>query len=349
MMRWMIVVLVLVSREMAFAEPEATAEAPPKSPTGAFQVGFAYDPDDALIAMAEVGQPDLLHSGQGLTLSADVSKIRQHAALRHDLPLGGGRSLRTELFARGRDYFAFQRTGVGASIELAQQLGRATRVFVRSAAERVSVSGRMDATTVERSIAVPPERRDGAGLLTTLGLGVQYDTRDRRRRTGSHVELLGEIAQAGREASGAFSRLRAIAETARSFGRVTVRLHGHARYVGSQGATGVPLSERLFDEGNADVRGFALGSLGAALGDNYEAVGRAEVELAISRKADLSVALFADAGVRGNLDAAFGPTGSTVSHSVGASLLFRGVRLDFAIPLDRERDPQILLSAGFSF
>jgi outer membrane protein assembly factor BamA len=299
--------------------------------------------------MAEVGQPDLLHTGQGLTLSADISKIRQHVVLRHDLPLGGGLALRTELFARERDYFTFQRSGVGGTVELRQQLGSATHVFVRYGAERVSLSGPSDPTGVERRVAEPMTRDDGSGVLTTLGLGVRYDTRDRRRLTGSHLELVGEVAQPGLGSKAAFTRVRANAETARTFGRLTFRLHGHAGYVRGHDVMGVPLAERLFDEGNADVRGYALGSLGNPLGDNYEAVGRAEVELAISRKIDLSVALFADAGVRGNLDATVGPVGATLSRSTGVSLILRGLRLDLALPLDRGRAPQILFGAGFSF
>ncbi|MEO7736051.1 MAG: BamA/TamA family outer membrane protein [Kofleriaceae bacterium] len=339
----------LVSRELAFADPEATADAAPRSPTGYFQVGAAYSSDDGLIAMTEIGQPDLLHTGQGLTLSADLSKIRQHAVLRHDLPLGGGLALRTELFARERDYVAFRRSGVGGTVELSQRLGSATHIFVRYGAERVSLSGRSDPTGIERRVAEPMPRGDGASLLTTLGLGVRYDTRDRRWLTGSHLELVGEVTQPWRDSTGAFTRVRATAETARTFGRLTFRLHGHAGYVRSHDAMGVPLAERLFDEGNAEVRGYALGSLGNPLGDNYEAIGRAEVELAISRKADLAVALFADAGVRGNLDPMSGPVGATLSRSAGVSVILRGLRFDLALPLDRDRGPQLLFNAGFSF
>jgi outer membrane protein assembly factor BamA len=348
MSRWLIVIVILVSRESAFADPEATVDAAPRSATGYFQVGAAYSSDDGLIAMTEVGQPDLLHTGQGLTLSADISRIRQHAVLRHDLPLGGGLSLRTELFARERDYFAFQRSGVGGSVELDRRLGSATHIFVHYGAERVSLSGRSDPTRVERRVAEPMTRGAGSSLLTTLGLGIRYDTRDRRRLTGSRLELVGEVTQPG-DSTGAFTRIRATADTARTFGRLTFRVHGHAGYVRSHDAMGVPLSERLFDEGNAEVRGYALGSLGNPMGDNYEAIGRAEVELAISRKADLAVALFADAGVRGNLDALYGPVGATLTRSAGASLIMRGLRFDLAFPLDRGREPQLVFNAGFSF
>lgn len=363
MSRWLVMSMICVGHGLAHAETtqdaaaaspgeiRSSGDAPPsgEAKKGNFSLGAGYSPDDGAIFQAEVGQPNLLGSGQGLSLSAELSKIHQRAALTYDVPLRNGLSLRSELFTDLRDTGGFRRESIGGSFELSRALARSTRVFVRYRAERVEMS------------ALPPSdgvvaRRIGMtlpapGLISTLGSGLRFDTRDGTGLHGSRLELLSEISTPGSQAS--FARLRATAETARTFGRLTLRLHGHASVVRSGEAGGVALSERLFDAGNADVRGYALGTLGPATGANYEAVGRAEVELAVWRKAGLSVATFFDAGVRGNLDDAFGPAGETTRRSVGASLIWRGplgpVRLDYAVPLDGKRERQWLFSFGIGF
>jgi hypothetical protein len=53
--------------------------------------------------------------------------------------------------------------------------------------------------------------------------------------------------------------------------------------------------------------------------------------------------------MRGNLDAMYGPVGATLTRSAGVSLIVRGLRFDLALPLDRGREPQLVLNAGFRF
>jgi outer membrane protein assembly factor BamA len=106
---------------------------------------------------------------------------------------------------------------------------------------------------------------------------------------------------------------------------------------------GVPLAFRLQHEGHADVRGYPLGAGGAggAAGANLEALGRIELELPIVPKWGLSIAGFADAGLRYNDDAAWGPRGALLQRSVGLSIIWRSpigpLRFDWAVPLDGER------------
>ena len=112
----------------------------------------------------------------------------------------------------------------------------------------------------------------------------------------------------------------------------------------------MPLSERLQHDGHAEVRGYALDSL-PQLGSNIEAVGRVELEQSLWSKAGLSLVGWADAGVRHNTDAMFGPTDTLLQRSLGAGLIWRSpigpVRLDIAFPLDGQtRDRQYLIGIG---
>ena len=116
-------------------------------------------------------------------------------------------------------------------------------------------------------------------------------------------------------------------------------------------ARSVPLSERLQHDGHVDLAGFPLGSFESA---DLEANGRVELELPIIRSAGISVAGFADAGLRYNADPAWGPTGTTVARSVGASIIWRSpigpLRFDWALPLDRaDQKPIFLFNMGSSF
>jgi outer membrane protein insertion porin family len=141
------------------------------------------------------------------------------------------------------------------------------------------------------------------------------------------------------------------AEHAQPLGPFTARLSAHGSYVRSLEAGGVPLSERLQYDGHADVAGYGLGSFRSA---DLEAGGRAELELPIWRRAGISIAGFAEAGLRHNADPTWGPTGTTLARSVGASIIWRSpigpLRFDWAIPLDGEdRRPVFLFNLGSSF
>jgi outer membrane protein assembly factor BamA len=111
----------------------------------------------------------------------------------------------------------------------------------------------------------------------------------------------------------------------------------------------VPLSERLFHDGNVDVRGYPIGSIGSQLGDNAELLGRAELELPLIPQVGIGLAGFADAGLRYNTDASFGSKGSLLYRSVGASLIWRSpigvLHFDWAVPLDA-KDKSLVFSFG---
>lgn len=331
-------------------DPPPKAEPPPaaRAPAGRFSIGAGYNPDDGFLARAEVAHDDLFRTGQRLALSADLSTIRQRFALVHEAPglAGGALDLTTELFADRRAYPDFAREGTGGAVTLGRRLSRTTRVYARYRVEHVAIDpAAAMPEAAGRAMPMPEAARHGEGLLVTLGAGIAYSTLDAPLlpRRGSRLELFAERADRRLGSEHELVRARAVAEHARPLGPFTLRLHGSATAVRSNDPMGVPLAFRLQHEGHADVRGYPLGAGGAAgaAGGNLEALGRIELELPIVPKWGLSIAGFADAGLRYNDDAAWGPRGALLQRSVGVSIIWRSpigpLRFDWALPLDGER------------
>jgi outer membrane protein assembly factor BamA len=192
----------------------------------------------------------------------------------------------------------------------------------------------------------------GEGILATLGAGLAYDTLDAPAlpRRGSRLELFAERADRRLGSDHELVRAGGLAVHARPLGPFTLRLQGLATVVRSRDPMGVPLAFRLQHEGHAAVRGYALED-GNLLGDNLEAIGTVELELPIVPRWGLSLAGFADAGLRHSTDAAWGPRSALLQRSTGVSLIWRSplgpLRFDWAFPLDGDRrEGRFLFSIG---
>jgi outer membrane protein insertion porin family len=326
-----------------------------RAPAGRFAIGAGYSPDDGFLAHAEVAHDDLFRTGQHLALSAEISALRQRFLLAHEVPdlLGSGLDLRTELFSSRRTYPGFARAETGGAVTLGKRRSRSTRIYARYRIERVDLelagmdaaapAARGDAGSLgEELLRMGAADNLGAGRLATLGVGLEHSTLDAPvlPRRGSRLALFAE--RADRRLGSDFELWRAggVVEHARPLGPFTLRLHGHATMVHGRDPMGVPLAFRLQHEGNADVRGYPLDT-GHLAGDNVEAVGRAELELPLVPKWGISVAGFADAGLRYNTDPAWGPERPLLQRSVGVSLIWRSpigpLRFDWALPLDGDR------------
>lgn len=320
-------------------------------PTGRFVLGAGFSSDESFIAHAEVAQDDLFDTGQKLSLSADISALRQHFQIVHEVPdvLSSGLDLRTEMFSTRRSYPGFAREGTGGAITLGHRLDEHTRIYARYRVEHVAVD--LDGDTTSR--ATTPAGSLGDGVLASLGAGVAYQTLDMPflPTRGSRLELFAERADPRLGSDHALLKVSAALDHARPVGPFTLRLAGRGAYVRSLESGAVPLSERLQHDGHADLAGFPIGSLPSA---DLEVTGRAELELPLIPSIGLSVAGFVDAGVRYNADPLHGATGATLARSVGASIIWRSpigpLRFDWAIPLDRsDRTPVFLFAMGSSF
>ncbi len=318
-------------------------------PTGTFVVGVGVSPDEGFLAHAAVIQPDLFRTGQRLALTADMSAIRQRAALTYDVPVLPDLDLHTELFTQRRDLGQFTREGTGGELGLSYKLDNHTRIYGRYRLEAVRTALGTDRKPSD--IPSMMDRELGNGNVATLGAGIVYDTLDERflPRRGTRFELFTDRADPRWGSDYTLERTGGSVDHARGLGPFTLRLHGHAAYIRGD----VPLSERLQHDGHAEVRGYALDSL-PPLGSNLEAVGRVELELPVWNKAGLSIAGFADAGLRENTDAMYGSTSPLLQRSVGLSIIWRSpigpLRFDWAVPLDGDkRDRQFLFGFGGSW
>jgi outer membrane protein insertion porin family len=328
----------------------ASADDPP---TGRFVVGAGFSSDESFIAHAGIAQDDLFGTGQKLSLTADLSMLRQDFLVAHEVPdlLGSGLDLRSELYSRRRVYDTFARESSGGALTLGHQLDRTTRIYARYRFEHVAMN--MNAGYFDQAARTAWSGRLGDGAHAALGAGIEYSTLDAPflPTRGSRLELFAERSARALGSHFELVKLSARAEHAQPLGPFTARLSAHGSYVRSLEAGGVPLSERLQYDGHADVAGYGLGSFRSA---DLEAGGRAELELPIWRRAGISIAGFAEAGLRHNADPTWGPTGTTLARSVGASIIWRSpigpLRFDWAIPLDGEdRRPVFLFGLGSSF
>ncbi|HUQ07245.1 MAG TPA: BamA/TamA family outer membrane protein [Kofleriaceae bacterium] len=348
-MKRLCVVAILLTPAIAVAEPEPA----PRPPTGRFVVGAGFSSDENFIAHAGIAQDDLFRTGQKLSLTADLSMLRQDFRIVHEVPdlLGSGLDLRSELFTRRRVHDTFARESAGGAITLGHQLDRTTRIYARYRLEHVAMD--MNAGFLDQAALATPAGRLGDGVHAALGAGVEYSTLDEPflPTRGSRLELFAERSDPALGSDYKVLTVSARAEHAQPLGPFTARLSAHGAYVRSLEAGGVPLSERLQYDGYAELPGYALGSFRSA---DLEAGGRAELELPIWRSAGISIAGFAEAGVRYNADPAWGPTGTTLARSVGASIIWRSpigpLRFDWAVPLDgEERRPVFMFGMGSAF
>ena len=315
-------------------------------------IGAGFSSEEGFIAHAAVVQDDLFRTGQKLSLSADLSALRQQFLLAHEVPdlLGTGLDLRTELYSRRRVYPDFARDRAGGAMTVGHRLDRATRIYARYRLEHVAMD--MAGGHADRAALATPAGRLGDGMFASLGAGIAYDTLDAPflPTRGSRLELFAERADPRLGSDYRMMKVAARLDHATPLGPFTVRLAGRGAYVKSLEAGGVPLSERLQHDGHVDLAGYPLGTFASA---DLEATGRVELELPLIRSIGLSVAGFADAGVRHNADPAWGPTGTTFARAVGASIIWRSpigpLRFDWAIPLDRDdRTPVFLFGLGGS-
>lgn len=350
--------------------PVPQAHPAPRAPTGHFEIGVGFSPDDDFIAHAAIVQSDLFGTGQRLALSADISALRHRFQIMHEVPdlLDTGFDIRTELVTDRRAYPGFARQGVGGAITVSRQLDRATRAYL---------SYRLEDVTMElegpgdRALALGLDARGadlGGGLLASLRAGIGYDTLDDHfaPRRGSRMEVYAEVSDPRLGSDRQLTRFGAAFDHARPVGPLALRIHGRGGYVRSRDSAGVPLSERLQHDGHFDLRGYPMGSIdmvpigGHRLsgGSDLELTGRVELEAPLWRRAGLFLVVFGDAGLRSNADPAYGETGTSVYPSAGVSLIWRSpigpLRFDWAVPLDRDPNretwsPQFLFSFGQSF
>jgi outer membrane protein insertion porin family len=321
--------LVLVAGS-AHADPDATGR-------GTFAIGAGYATDEGFLATATIDQPDLFHSGNDLSLSSGISERQQLFVLRFvDAHLlGSDLSLSTELVSHEKKMPGFTRDAAGIHATATAPLGAHLHAFVGYRLEEVTVD-KPPLGTLARGEVLPP---DAAGLISAVRVGLEYSTLDAKLlpRTGTVAGASIDYADPRLGSELDMATLHAWAGTHQPLGPVTLHLEGSATLLSSPSA--IPLSERLFLDGSSDVRGFAPGAFGPALGGTFELTGRGSLEVPLTSTFSLE----------GFVDHALIDTASGTSTGLG--VIWRSplgpFHVDLACPLPGMKPTLVLGFGGF--
>lgn len=354
-------------QDAAEVEAEAAADdgdpTPPRAPTGSFAVGAGFSSDDGFIASAALRQPNLFGRGQDLSLTARLSQRQQLFLLHFGEPhlFDSDVGLGVDLYNSANEWPGFTRRASGGALTLSRPLAAHTHGFIGYRLEDISVDPTSAPSGVAARMSEPggwdPALMMRGGLLSAVRTGIVYDTRDQplfpRRGTLAGAWIERADPQLGSDID--LTRGAAFAAQHLPLGPLTLHLGGAVEAVTSRDPRGVPLSERLQLDGSSELRGFAPGSLGpalggVALGGNLKANARGELEFPIASRIGLSGSIFYDAGGVVDLE---GRSGSAVGQSVGVGLTWRSpigpLQIGVAYPLDGEGEPTVFLGIGMTF
>lgn len=309
-----------------------SAPAPPRrKPTGRFQIGAGFSSDESFIAQATIAQDDLFRTGQRLSLTAQISARRQLFLLGYDVPLGGGLELRTQLYAKDQLLPGFRRKAAGGTASLVAPLGDHLQGFVGFRLEQVEAEPTDE--VIARTVGLPSQ--EGSITIASLRAGIAFSNVDdpllptKGRTFGAAVELAdprwgSDVTLAKASIYSSFHQ---------PIGGAILHLAATGTAIASRDPGGVPLSERLFLDNSALVRGYAPGSLGPSTGGTLMYTARAELEVPLIRRAGISAVGFLDGG--GIFDRSGAGRAGT---SYGFGLLWRSpigpLRFDWGFPID---------------
>lgn len=353
----------LCAGSQAFADDEQEESAEAKDvehearrPTGRFELGAGYNPDEAFVATAGVYQDDLFGTGIALSALERLSARRQRFLMRVTDPdlLGTGLTLTADIDAKRERWIGFTREGVGGGLTATAPISPYTRLFLGYRLERVSLNAESDSA----GPAVLDEAPGPPKTLSAVRAGIAHDTRDNPMfpTTGSTLGLSLEVADERLGSDIQTARLRGYASRhGRLAGPLSLHTRVFAEGVWNQSGGDVPLTERIQFGGHRDVRGYGIGSV-SPLGGDLEVTSQTELELTLSQEYGLSAIAFFDAGGVWDLDgqscqvalSASSPVDpcagrsaiNGLRESVGFGLLWKSpigpLRFDWAFPLDRK-------------
>lgn len=331
-----------------------------RPPAGYFTVGVGYSPDEGFIGEAGLGKDRLFGGGQSFRLTTTLSERREELVLEHKVPtlFGSGLDAQLSLYSKKKRYWEFERQGVGGALELSRNLSSKLSAHLGFRVEDVTSSAnQVNATALKTDGAgLWQEPASSNGLLTGLSAGLRYDDIDRKTLRGSQAEISLERNDPRLGSDFNLSRVSVSGRHRQHLlGPFDLSLRGSADAIWSNDISPVAISERLQWDGHADLRGFALGSLGPSIGGNLKLKGGAEIEFPIFPKIGLYGNAFYDVAVLRN-DDAVGHASLGMGQSVGGGLSLRTPIGQFAAtiayPLGGEEsgdEPIILFSLGGIF
>jgi outer membrane protein insertion porin family len=259
-----------------------------EKPTGTFQVGAGVSSVETFILTAQIQQQNLFGRGQGFSLLAQVSPLRQIFAFRFVEPylFDSNWTGAVDLYNTLRAFANFSRTATGASLSTGYPLlgTNDLRLNLSYTAEYVGVNRGGASTLLNGQIAnvnittnPPVTGVFRSGFASSLGLSITADTRDNRIQATSGIfarlgidwsdRLLGSFSpDALSDGSNTpFEYLRvtgAFQFYVPLFAGIIFKSRINGGLIVSRNDQGVPLAERFFLGGILDIRGYRLRTLG---------------------------------------------------------------------------------------
>lgn len=315
-----------------------------EKPTGTFQVGAGVSSVETFILTAQIQQQNLFGRGQGFTLQAQLSPLRQIFSFRFVEPylFDSNWTGAVDVYNTLRAFANFSRTATGGALTTGYPLlgTNDIRLSASYTAEYVGVN-RGGATTLLNGQAVPNGFTNNPplnnifrnGFTSSLGLSITADTRDNRIQATSGIYARVGLEVADRYTGSQFEYMRASGTFQfylPLFWGIILKGRMNAGAVWSRSQDGVPLSERYFLGGILDVRGYRLRTLGPIvqvpstvdpassllnfnLGGNAQFYYNTELEFPVPfiERVGLRGVIFHDAGNTWNLESRYCEGGRT--------------------------------------
>lgn len=304
-------------------------------PTGTFQIGAGFSSVENFIAQAQISQNNLFGRGQALTLSAQLSGLRQLFLLRFVEPyfLDTDWTFAFDIFNQTRSFGSFARTSNGGSLTWGRRLSFETRAFLTYKLEDVGVTRSSGGLNFSGAVAIPQggERVHNlfrGGFTSSVRASIQYDSRNNRLfpTDGWFHNGFAEVAEEFTGSDNIFFRWGGFMRHYRPlWGPFVLHLNAEVGIVTSREPSGVPIVERYLIGGINDVRGFRPRSLGPLirvadpddpsatlgflpLGGNMQVIWNSEIEFPLFRRVGISGVVFFDAGNAYNLEDRYCPS-----------------------------------------
>lgn len=284
-----------------------------EKPTGTFTFGMGYSSQDKLFGTTSISKRNLFGRDQSIDLKAQFGGTGNKYSLifvepwLFDIPLYS----KYELKNWNDEYSTYDKKTVGGGLTLGYPVFDNTRAFVSYNYER------NDIFNIEAGAASSIEEMKGVNVLSSSGLSINYDTRDRRynAQTTRGIDSTLRVEHAGGPLGGDITYSKYTAESSVFFPilwKVVGMIHGEGGIVHENSGGFLPDYKKFYLGGINSLRGFKYQDIHLdetnADGTTSEIGGNKYVQF----NAELIVPLF---GVDGLVALAFTDAGNVYEES----------------------------------
>ena len=322
--------------------------------TGTFSFGGGYSTIDDFIGFIEIEQrnfdwrnfPYFTGDGQNLKLRAEAGTVSNNFNLSFtepwlfDYPLSFGFDVYRMSHSRESDIgWGYDQTRKGGDIRLGKEISEYITASAIYRYDEIEIS---DVISTASSVL---QDEEGSNTISSVGLGLAYDTRDNVFRPTTGVVVSGNVDVAGGPFGGDKNFIRTSTRTSKFFPLFkdsVIELNLRLGLIDGYSDTGeVPVYERFFCGGAYSVRGYEERMVGPIdelskdpVGGEFLAVFNLEYTYPLLDV--LRLAAFYDTGNVWQKASGFG--GGDLKSSVGLGVRIKTpvgpIRLDYGIPLD---------------